>query len=640
MFRFLLIVLGVPILLMALAVLLIPVLIDKEQLLDMAATTLKEETGAVLTVDGDANMSIFPRISVDLNDARIVMPGDQDVDVRAKLLSIGLEVMPLFSGNIEIGDILLDGLEAQVKSAGAEPALDSRALTDEQLDDFYAQRRKELQSAEQAVGQEAIFAVPLALNVRRLLVTNAMLEMVDLKTDERFRLEIISLEVTDLNLDDRAIPLALSLRLKVDEASAPIEIDIFGNVSVNSDSQILTLNRIDVDVNGVMVEPVKLQTTGSVDLMKQVADLQLTLLLGPSRGEGVVRYASFETPKIDANLHLNQFDPALLALAGPRAAAVDTAAVDTAAVDTAAVDTAAVGVAVKSGTADSGDDPLPLDAIRAIDTRAVLLIDSANFFGHAVEDMQVKLRAVDGVVKLNALTGKVHGGTLDMKATFNGQHNKATLTTKGGLKDMSIAKALKSMESAPLATGNANLQWQLKGSGRTSNELVAAVNGPIDLLTSDVFLENLSIEKKLCEAVALINGESLTQKIPEESRFETLSMKINMGEGKLKLDPLRAELTSVKLEGVGSMDILEQDFSATFTASLSPTLSELDPACRVNKRLTDIAWPVTCEGSLAGDPGDWCGVESQKIIQALATKEVQRKVEKEAGRFLNKLFSK
>jgi AsmA protein len=638
--RFLLIVLGVPIVLVVLAALLIPVLIDKQQLLEMAATTLKAETGAVLTVDGDAKVSIFPRISVDLSDARIVMPGDQEVDVRAKLLSIGLEVMPLFSGSIEIGNIVVDGLEAHLKSSAAEPALDNRALTDEQLDDFYAQRRKALQSAEQAVGQEAIIAVPLALNVRRLVVTNAMLEMVDVETDERSRLEIISLEVTDLNLDDRAIPLALSLRLKAGDKSRPIDMAISGSVSVNSDSQILTLNSIDVEVNGVLAEPVKLQTTGSVDLMKQVADLQLTLLLGPTRGEGAVRYASFETPKIDANLHLNQFDPALLALAGPRAAAVDTAAVDTAAVDTAAAGAAAAGAAAKSGSADSGDDPLPLDAIRAIDTRAVLLIDSANLSGHVVEDMQVKLRAVDGIIKLNTLTGKVHGGTLDMKATFNGQYNKAALTTQGSLKDMSIGKALKAMESEPLATGSANLQWQLKGSGRTSNELVAGLSGPIDMLTSNVFLKNLSVEKMLCEAVALINGESLSQKIPEESQFETLSMKMTMGDGKLKLDPLHAELTSVKLQGVGSMDILAQDFSATFTASLSPTLSELDPACRVNKRLTDIAWPVTCEGSLAGDPGDWCGVESQKIIQELATKEVQRKLEKEAGRFLNKLFSK
>ncbi|MEH6568633.1 MAG: AsmA family protein [Halioglobus sp.] len=619
MSKFLLILFGVPILLVVVAALLIPLLIDEEQLLDIAATALKEETGAVLTVDGEASISIFPRISVDLNDTRIVMPGDQEVDARAKFLAIGLELMPLFSGNIEIGDIVVDGLKAQVKSAPEEPALDTGSLTDEQLDDFYAQRRKELQNAEQAVGQEAIIAVPLALNVRRLLVTNSMLEMVDGETGDRSRLKIISLEAKDLNLDDRAIPLALSLQLEADDESAPIDVDVSGSVSISSNSQILTLDSIEIEVNGVLAEPVKLQTAGSVDLMKQVADLQLELLIGPTRGEGSVRYANFETPKIDADLHLNQFDPALLALAGPDAAAADEGT-------------------PKADSDDPGNDPLPLDAIRAIDTRAVLLIDSANFSGHVVEKVQVRLRAVDGIVKLNKLTGKVHGGKLDMKATFNGQHNKAVLNTKGGVEGMKIAKALKAMESEPVATGKANLQWQLKGSGSTSNELVSALNGPIDLLTSDVVLQSLSVEKMLCEAVALINGESLSKKLPEVSRFETLSMKMNMGKGELRLKPLRAELAHVKLQGVGSMDILAQDFSATFTASLSPTLKKLDPACRVNERLSGIDWPVTCEGNIAGDPGEWCGVQSQKIIQDMATKEVQRTVEKEAGRYLEKLF--
>ena len=631
MSRFLMILFGVPILLVVLAALLIPLLLDEERLLDIAATTLKEQTGAVLTVNGGASISVFPRISVDLNDTRIVMPGDQEVDVQAKLLAIGLELMPLFTGNVKIGDIVVDGLKAQVTSAAEEPALDTSTLTDEQLDEFYAQRRQELQSAEQAAGQEAIIAVPLALNVQRLLVTNSMLEMVDGETGDLSRLKIISLEAKDLNLDDRAIPLALSIQIEADDQSAPIEVEISGNVSVSSSSQILTLDSIAVEVNGVLAEPVTLQTAGSVDLMKQVADLQLELLIGPTRGEGSVRYASFETPKIDADLHLNQFDPALLALAGPDAAAADAAAADAAAADEAAP---------KEGSGDPGNEPLPLDAIRAIDTRAVLLIDSANFSGHVVEKVQVRLRAVDGIVKLNKFTGKVHGGKLDMKATFNGQHNKAILNTKGGVEGMNIAKALKAMESEPVAKGKANLQWQLKGSGRTSNELVSALNGPIDLLTSDVVLNSLSVEKMLCEAVALINGESLSKKLPEVSRFETLSMKMNMGQGELQLKPLRAELAHVKLAGVGSMDILARDFSATFTASLSPTLKELDPACRLNERLTGIEWPVTCEGSITGDPGEWCGVQSQKIIQDMATKEVKRKVEKEAGRLLEKLFKK
>ena len=77
------------------------------------------------------------------------------------------------------------------------------------------------------------------------------------------------------------------------------------------------------------------------------------------------------------------------------------------------------------------------------------------------------------------------------------------------------------------------------------------------------------------------------------------------------------------------MDIDSLDFNTTFTAKLSPGLKKLDPACRVNERITAIDWPVNCRGNANGDPADWCGVDSEQIIQDMAGNELKRKAEKE-----------
>ncbi len=79
---------------------------------------------------------------------------------------------------------------------------------------------------------------------------------------------------------------------------------------------------------------------------------------------------------------------------------------------------------------------------------------------------------------------------------------------------------------------------------------------------------------------------------------------------------------------------------------MSPGLAKLDPACRVNERITDIAWPVNCRGNVNGEPEDWCGVDTQEIIEDLATNELKRKAAEEidrklgegAGEALKKLF--
>jgi uncharacterized protein involved in outer membrane biogenesis len=391
------------------------------------------------------------------------------------------------------------------------------------------------------------------------------------------------------------------------------------------------------------------QTRGELDLVKQAADLQVELEFGDTRGQGKLRFASFESPQISANLHFNVLAPALLALAGPDAAAADAAAASDAAADAGAGHPGAGHPGAGHPGAISNDDSpdpdpgaeqaLPLNAIRAMDTRVVLSIDRAIFAGHVVKKLQVKLRAVDGIVKINSLTGKLHGGELAMTATINAQHNTARLNTKGGLIGMDIAKALKAVDAEPVMSGKADLDWRLGSRGTSSAQLLEAMRGPIKLAGSGVTLHQLGIEKLLCEAVALANGESLAEVLPDSTRFKTLSADLKMNRGELQMKPLRAELSQVKLTGEGALDLLKQDFSVTFTARLSPGLAELDPACRVNERITAIGWPVNCEGSITGDPAGWCSVDSQQIIEDLATREVQRKLEKEAGKFLDKFLN-
>jgi AsmA protein len=130
----------------------------------------------------------------------------------------------------------------------------------------------------------------------------------------------------------------------------------------------------------------------------------------------------------------------------------------------------------------------------------------------------------------------------------------------------------------------------------------------------------------------------MTETLPESSRLSDLSARVVMRDGSAVLAPLNIDANAVRLRGDGRLDLLSQDFRATFAAKITPELAELDPACEVNERYTNIDWPVACEGNLEGDPDEWCGVDTQKIIEELARNEAKRKIGKEAGRLLDKLF--
>ncbi len=594
------------------ATVILPMLMDKDKVLALAAREINQQTGATLTVDGEASLSLFPVMGVSLGDVSLAMPEEKQPGLRVETVQIGVQVLPLLKGNVQIDTIRLVGLSARLVSAPEEPHADTSHLSDKQLDAFYAKRRQDTASAGQNAGAEAILAVPMALNVQQLTVRDARVEIVDPATGESTTIELPHLEISGLNLDGRPIPLSLQMNLP---GKQPIAIDLNGSLRVDQQAQNVNLDELNVAISGATAKPLKLTSKGVIDLSRQIANLQLQVATGDTRGDGTLRYASFESPQIDTKLHLNRLDPALLVLAGPNAAA-----------------------STDTDAAAGRDQPLPLDAIRQIDTRAELTVDEAVFDVHTIHNLHAQLRALEGVIDIPVMTGTLHGGKLDAKATFDGKHNVANLNSSGGVSGLDLAAALAAMQSKPVMVGTASLDWKIQGGGRTADELVNSLAGPVHLTSDKVTLKGVPVQKMLCQGVALVNKEQLSASFPADSPFDALDASLQLADGALRLNPLRASLAGISLTGTGVMDLSGDAFKSTFTARLSPQMEKLDPACRVSKRLLAIDWPVQCKGQLSADPAGWCRVDTQEIIADLAKYEVQKQVQKKAGKLLNKFF--
>lgn len=612
MSRLLIAIIAVPLVLVLAAAILIPMLLDKEKILELAAQEVKKQTGATLSVSGNVDLTIFPTLGISLGEVSLDMPDEQQPSLQARGLDIAVQVLPLLSKNVAIDGISLDGVVIRMVSAPEPEPLDTSSMSDEELQAFYARRQAAREEAGKASGAESALAVPLALNVQQLSITDSRLEMTELG-GETTVIELLRLEGRDLNLEGRAMPLEADIRLPGD---TPMEIDLKGSVVVNPQTQIVGLETLDVEIRGAVADTLTLKTSGELDLGRQVADLKLNAEIGETRAEGQLRYASFESPQIDTQLRMNLFNPAIFAIAGPEAAATESGS--------------------DSDSAEPDDIPLPLDAIRVMDTRASLSIDQLVFEPHVVHQLEAKLRVADGNAQLSKVSGQVHGGTLAMTAKLNAKQSLARLSTQGGLTGVDFAQALEAAGSEPVLTGRADLNWKLQGKGNSSNALTQSIAGPIELVAHDAVLIDMGIEQMMCEAVALVNQESLSAQFPENSAFEALSIDIMLGEGKASLAPLRAQLGSISLNGTGAMDLSSQQFDTRFAARLSAGLGELDPACRVNDRITAIDWPVNCKGSVTGEPGDWCSVDSGEIIEDLATQEVKRKASKEVEKKFGK----
>ena len=330
----------------------------------MAAVKVQQQTGATLEVAGDADLSIFPTLGLNLGQVALEMPGEEASSLSARSLQIGVRLLPLLSKQVEIETIYLDGVAIRMVSEPAPPPVDTSKFNDEQLSRFYQEREAAIAAAGEAASANNVLAVPLALEVDHLKISDSRLELSEAGGETQV-IDIASVDMRGLNLEGRPVPVKAALSLAGDD---PIALDLGGSVLVNQATQVLNLENLDVKVSGALAVPVSLKLSGQVDINRQVADLNLVAKIQDTRAEGQLRYASFESPQIDTQLHLNQFTPALLALAGPEAAATQ---------------------ANETEQAEDEDVPLPLDAIRVMDTRANLTIDQVVCQNHGISSLFV-----------------------------------------------------------------------------------------------------------------------------------------------------------------------------------------------------------------------------------------------------------
>lgn len=605
--------------LMLAAVLLAPALLNEQALARIATEQIRERTGAELTVNGEIGLSLFPRFALALREVQLAVP-EQQLTLQAGELRTGVALLPLLRRTVEIDTISARDITIRttVSEAAATSAASTAGMDRARLDAYYAARRA---ARSATVDGAAALALPLALDVGALRIENARLLSVDSRGEVVSELLLESLTADGVNTAGEAVPLTLSLRIPGTGQTAEVHVAGEGSIVTDLAASELRLQPLSLRVSGATAAPLLARLSGGARLDRGTAELQLVFDLDDSHGEGTLRYAAASSPQISAVLDMNRLNPALLVLAGPEGAA------------------AAGRSAGEERSAEAGSaTPLPWDLLRSLDTEASLSIGAVMLDAHELRDVRAQLRAREGTIELSEVSGSVHQGNIAFNAVFDARYAPATLRTQGGVNGLQLDSAAQAM-ALPLAlSGAADLNWELASSGSTGEELIAALRGPITLRTAGVGLRGISLEEKLCSAVALVNQEELSATFPADTTFESLEADISLGDGIARLDPLSARLPAVVFTGKGELTLLQQDLRASFRAQLQEGLEALDPACRVNERLTSLRWPVECEGNLQDDPASWCELNSDQILRDLLEQEARRKLEDGAGRLLKKLI--
>jgi len=567
---FILFILGLLVAAIVLGLVFAPMLIDQQAIVALAQEQVRKATGGELTVEGDIELSLLPSVVLVLDQATIDLPpqGEEGSRVLAKIddIDIGLSLLGAIRGDDSLGDITLEGAEVQLfDSAG---------------------------------GVTTTLTVP-------------------------------TMTVTSLNLSDQPIGLDGGVIITVTESDQTIDITLAGRVRAPSNLARLTVDAMDVVIEGALTDTLSAGLTGQILLSPMDADLDLTVTTPGGVIEADLLYQVSNSPQIDMAFRSEQLNLDLIqpASSSPAPSQNQTEATD------------------EAPPANVPPVPVPVGPLRDIDLQ--LSVDAASLItaGQEISNAQVLFRVVDGISDMKYLRGVLHQGQLDTQMKIDARKPEIKVTLEGGMKGVELNSLLTSFSSPNVAAGRVDMRWDIGTKGVTPQDLQLGLDGELLMNGLAVEVTALGVQGLLCEAAAQLQQKPLSKPMPTTTPINKLELRVDLGDGLATVSNLKLASPGVELAGKASLGLSDSVLKARIAATLGEELETIDPACALNQRYKDVEWPVTCLGKLGEDPKNWCQVDVEAIASQLLENEAKSRLQKEAdklgkeaGGFIKKLF--
>ena len=630
---------GALVAIVVLAMLLVPMFIDEQALLDMAQEQVQTQTGGELVVEGDTELSFFPRFGLRLEGTSLSLPAqteyDPDIEASIAELDVGLSLLPLLGGNVDVGTIVIAGVTADITEPQAlPPAPEPRPI----MSDREWEKRGEI--IRQTKTEERQRQLDEGGGISGIAIMAEAIQIEDITVIQRTRdgelsneIRIAALTLTDVNTQNEPMQLEGALTVLGDGSTAPLDIALDGAIRVASDFSKIEIEALQTEVLGALTQPVQSALNGAFVMTPAKADFTLSASLPGGDITGQLVWSALESPEIKldistARLDVDQIQPAPQPVSS----------------GASAPDTEAPSAPAPTGT-ESGSGapvPLPVGPLRDLDLEMRVAAEELIAAGQSITDAQVYMRVRDGVADIEYVRGVLHQGQLDTRVMLNARRPVVEAEVEGGLKGVNMDLLLASMGNTDAASGRIEMGWELETEGVTADDLMAALDGDVTANGQDLMLQKVSVQGMICSAVALVNKIPPIAGLPTNTPITDLSLAVDFDDGLGDIEKLRFSTPGVELKGSGDVDLNSMDFAFRMEGQVNNEIMEVSPLCVIDQRYAGVDWPVDCSGNLASESGAACEVDvasiAEQILKNEAQQQMQDAIEEKAGSFIKKLF--
>jgi len=647
---------------------------DANDYREQMADGFKNATGREISIAGELNTSFFPWIGIQTGAIEVAnVPGFGEAPLAGiQGAKIKLKLMPLFSGEVQMETVELDGVQANLVTL-------ENGKTN--WDFGTAKATEGGTGTEASTGGDAGKAMA-ALAIGGIEMKNANITWDDRQGGTK-------LELTNMNLETAAISFDTPVAVSFDTDFAMNREEMTGSMQASTDlilagnMQRVQLNdfAINIDATGTALEGGKLQKSMKanidIDLAGQLVssnkialDLNLSGNIAPvnpmaitlesplkvnlasmvielpamqysipgSKGSGsmVVSNLNNPLPTVKLVIETDRFDATPWMGAAPGQSSSKSLTMEQ-------MLSSLVSIHLAYAQAKSVPVDIPVETIRQLDVDASLSIGTFILDTLQATDVKAELKAKKGIVRIDPFSAQLFGGSSTGMMELDATTATPKFRVAEDLKGVQIAQVMKySMgeDSKEWITGVANMSADLRTQGLDTGALTQALNGTVDARIKDGAFERFSVRKMLQRTNALLKRESYVDDgSPNRTKILEMGLNIKMVNGVAMTDNIKVLTPLADLTGSGSANLNTQQLDYRLKLALSSGISEIDKA--EFEKLEGKTLPLKVTGNF-NDPKfkiDMDKAAKQEVKQK-AEKKLRKKFGKKYGKELDLLFGR
>ena len=652
---------------------------DANDYREQMADGFQKATGREINIAGELNTSFFPWIGIQTGAIEVAnAPGFGDAPLAAiKGSKIHLKLKPLFSGEIEMDTVILDGLQANLvtladgktnweftaaRSSDSDEKTDEKTSSDEAgkalaalaiggiemkdasitWDDRKGGTKLDLTTMNLETGAIS-FDTPIAVSFSTGFAVNGdeMKGTMKASTGVKLASDLQKVNLNKLNLDIDATGTALEGGQLKTGVKSDVDVDLAAQL-VSSDKLTFVMD-LAGDIAPVNPMKVAVNSPLKINLASMVIDLPTMQYSIPgSEGNGSLNLSNLDKPMptIKLKLETEKFDATPWMGKETTQTSLNTTQnrIQSEQLLLSIMTIRSVSAAEKSTPVD-----IPVEMIRQLDVDASLDIASFTMDTLQASDVSAELKAKKGVIRIEPMSAKLFGGTSNGMIELDARADIPKFRLKEDLTGVQIAQVMKysmGKDSKDWISGTADMDADIRTQGPDTAALTQALSGTVNTKVKDGAFEGFSVRKLLQQANALLKGQTYVDDgSPNRTKILEMGSATKLVNGVAMTDNIKVLTPLADLTGSGSANLNTEQLDYRLKLALSSGISEIDKA--EFKKLEGKSLPLKVSGSFS-DPEFNIDVEkaAKEEVKEQAEKKLRKKFGDKYGKELDLLFGR